>query len=156
MKTTYEEELSRTGSFTYTCSGVSMLPLLRQKKDLFTITKKQGRCKKYDVVLYKRYIKTAESCKTAYVLHRVIEVRENDYVILGDNCLNKEYGISEEDIIGVMTAFVRNGKEYSVENKAYRMYAVVWYYLYPLRRLWKKCRISVRKMLNIRNKEDDK
>ena len=156
MKTTYEEELNRTGSFTYTCNGVSMLPMLRQQKDLFTIVKKQGRCKKYDVVLYKRYIQTAEECKIAYVLHRVIEVRENDYVILGDNCLNKEYGISEEDIIGVMTAFVRNGKEYSVENKVYRMHAVVWYYLYPIRRLWKKCKIMGRKWISIRNEKDDR
>ena len=139
IKTTYEEELNRKGKFTYTCSGVSMLPLLRQHKDLFTIEKKQGRCKKYDVVLYKRPPKS-------FVLHRVVEVREKDYVILGDNCLNKEYGIRDEDIIGVMTSFVRKGKEYPVSHKGYRMYAAVWYFLYPLRRLWMKCRIICRKL----------
>ena len=105
IKTTYEEELDRTGKITATCRGISMLPLLRQHKDLFTIEKRQGRYKKYDVVLYKRPPKS-------YVLHRVVEVRERDYVILGDNCLNKEYGICDEDILGVMTSFVRGGKEY--------------------------------------------
>lgn len=140
IKTTYEEELNRKGSFTYTCSGVSMLPLLRQHKDLFTIEKKQGRCEKYDVVLYKRPPKS-------YVLHRVVEVRERDYVILGDNCLNKEYGIRDEDILGVMTSFVRNGKEYPVSHKGYRMYAVVWYFLYPLRRVLMKCKIKCRGIL---------
>lgn len=140
IKTTYEEELNRKGSFTYTCSGISMLPLLRQRKDLFTIEKKQGRCEKYDVVLYKRY-------PESYVLHRVVEVREKDYVILGDNCLNKEYGIRDEDIIGVMTSFVRNGKEYSVSHRGYRVYAVVWFKLYPLRRLWMKCKIKCRGIL---------
>lgn len=140
IKTTYEEELNRKGSFTYTCSGISMLPLLRQRKDLFTIEKKQGRCEKYDVVLYKRY-------PESYVLHRVVEVQEKDYVILGDNCLNKEYGIRDEDIIGVMTSFVRNGKEYSVSHRGYRVYAVVWFKLYPLRRLWMKCKIKCRGIL---------
>ena len=140
IKTTYEEELNRKGSFTYTCSGISMLPLLRQRKDLFTIEKKSGRCQKYDVVLYKR---PPES----YVLHRVVEVRENDYVILGDNCLNKEYAIKDEDIIGVMTSFVRNGKEYTVDHKGYRIYSKVWCFLYPLRKLWKKFRILCGKVL---------
>ena len=133
IKTTYEEELDRKGKFTYTCSGVSMLPLLRQHKDLFTIEKKQGRCEKYDVVLYKRPPKS-------FVLHRVVEVREKDYVILGDNCLNKEYGIRDEDILGVMTSFIRNGKEYPVSHRGYRLYARVWYVLYPLRRFWKRCK----------------
>ena len=53
-KSTFEQELERKGNITYTCRGISMLPLLRQKRDLFTITKKQGRCRKYDVALYKR------------------------------------------------------------------------------------------------------
>lgn len=140
IKTNYEEELNRKGKFTYTCSGVSMLPLLGQHKDLFTIEKKQGRCKKYDVVLYKCPPKS-------YVMHRVVEVRENDYVILGDNCLNKEYGIRDEDIIGVMTSFVRDGKEYSVSHRGYRMYAAMWYFLYPLRKAWRKCKSKCRRIL---------
>jgi len=128
IKTTYEEELDRSGYFTYTCSGVSMLPMLRQYRDLITIDKKQGRCKKFDVVLYKRN-------SGAYVLHRIVKVCENDYVILGDNCLNKEYGIKDEDIIGVLRSFVRNGKEYSVCHKGYQLYVRAWYLLYPLRRI---------------------
>lgn len=129
-KTTFEKELERKGTITYTCKGVSMLPLLRQKRDLFTVTKRQGRCKKYDVALYRR-------ADGAYVLHRVVKVCEDGYVILGDNCLNKEYGIKDEDILGVMTSFVRDGKEYSVDAWLYRVYVKVWYALYPIRRLWK-------------------
>lgn len=140
IKTSYEEELKRKGSFTYTNMGTSMLPLLRQQKDLFTIEKKQGRCKKYDVVLYKRPPKS-------YVLHRVVEVREQDYVLLGDNCMNKEYGILDEDILGVMISFVRNGREYPVSHKGYRMYAVVWYFLYPLRKFCMKCKLRCNRLL---------
>lgn len=140
IKTTYEEELNRTGKFTYTCKGVSMLPLLHQQKDLFTIEKKQGRYHKYDVVLYKRPPKS-------FVLHRIVEVREQDYVILGDNCINKEYGIRDEDILGVMTSFVRNGREYSVEQRGYRIYSELWYRIYPLRKLWMKGKIRCKKII---------
>ena len=138
IKTTYEEELARSGNFTHTFRGVSMRPLLIQGRDMFTITKKQGRCNKYDVVLYKRP-------PASYVLHRVVEVREQDYVILGDNCLNKEYGIRDEDIVGVMTSFVRKGKEYSVSHRGYRVYSVVWYKLYPLRRFFMRMKTWIKK-----------
>jgi hypothetical protein len=67
-----------------------MLPMLREGKDLFTVVKKgPERCKAGDVVLYRR--------GSHYILHRVIEVREKDYVILGDNCVNREYGITDDD-----------------------------------------------------------
>ena len=135
-KTTFEEELERKGRLTYICVGVSMLPLLRQRRDIITIEKKHGRCKKYDVALYKRP-------NGSYVLHRVVEVREKDYVILGDNCVNKEYGITEENILGVMTSFVRDGREYSVNNGLYRFYSKLWYALYPIRRALKKTKAAV-------------
>lgn len=140
IKTTYEEELERTGSFTLTNVGVSMLPMICQGRDLFTISKREGRCSKYDVVLYKRP-------PAAYVLHRIVEVRDNDYVILGDNCYNKEYGITDKDIIGVMTSFVRKGKTYTVKHRGYRLYAVVWYKIYPIRRIYMRFKITIKKIL---------
>lgn len=146
IKTSYEEELNRKGSFTYTNVGISMLPLLCQGRDLFTISKKQGRCKRFDVVLYKRP-------PASYVLHRVVEVREDSYVILGDNCINKEYGIKDEDIIGVMTSFVRKGKEYPVTNKGYCIYARVWYFLYPVRKMWMKAKIKALSRFRKRNEK---
>ena len=113
----YEEYIEKNGSLTYTNVGTSMMPLLRQGKDLFTVTKRNGeKCKKGDVVLYKKP-------PNKYILHRIVEVRKNDYVILGDNCINKEYGIKDIDIIGVMTSYVRNGKEHSIYDKSYRLYS---------------------------------
>ena len=104
---------------TYTNVGVSMLPLLRQGRDLFILEKKgPERCRVGDVVLYRRGEK--------YVLHRVVEVREKDYVILGDNCVAREYGITDDDVIAVMTGFVRSGKEHSVTDFGYRLYSALW------------------------------
>lgn len=115
----FEEYLEQNGSMTYTNVGVSMLPLLRQGKDLFIVRKKgPERCKVGDVVLYRR--------RDQYVLHRVVEVREQEYVILGDNCIAREYGIADEDVIGVMTGFVRGGKEHEVSEYGYRIYSFFW------------------------------
>ena len=98
-KLTLEECLAENGFLTYRIRGVSMQPMLRQGRDLFTVIPKgPERCKKYDVVLYRRQ-------SDPYVLHRIIEVRPDSYVILGDNCIAKEYGIRDEDILGVLTSF---------------------------------------------------
>ena len=131
-KITYEEYLEKNGTLIYRNVGVSMLPLIKQGRDLFIVQKKsENRCKKYDVVLYKR-------ADEKYVLHRIIKVNENDYIIRGDNCVNKEYGIKDEDIIGVMTSFIRKGKEYSVDNRLYKIYSVLWCKLYFLRRIYQR------------------
>lgn len=129
-----EEYLDRYGTLTYTNVGVSMLPLLRQGKDLFTVEKKgEARCKRGDVVLYRRP-------PDKYVLHRVIEVRPDDYVILGDNCVMKEYGIRDADILGVMTGYVRNGKAHKVTETGYRLYTAYCLRLAPVRVFFKKAK----------------
>ncbi|MBR2735895.1 MAG: S24/S26 family peptidase [Firmicutes bacterium] len=123
----YEAFLDRHGRLTYTNVGVSMLPLLRQGRDLFTVEKKTAdRCQVGDVVLYRRP-------PDQYVLRRIIEVRAEDYVILGDNCVRKETGIRDEDILAVLTGFVRKGKEYTVRDRAYCAYTFFWLHTIALR-----------------------
>jgi hypothetical protein len=135
----YEEYLEQNGSMTYSNVGVSMMPLLKQGRDLFTVKKKgKQRCKKYDVVLYRRP-------PSHYVLHRVIKVRAHDYVILGDNCMAREYGIRDEDILAVMVSFVRNGREHSVEESACRLYTFIWLHTAPARIFMKKIILRLRK-----------
>ncbi|HAM69066.1 MAG TPA: hypothetical protein DCP68_05590 [Ruminococcus sp.] len=134
IKTGYEEYLAAHGTLTYSNVGVSMMPLLRQGRDLFTVRAKgKARCKKYDVVLYRRP-------PAHYVLHRVIEVREKDYVILGDNCIMKETGITDADIIGVMTEFYRDGKRHTTDELPYRIYSRAVVAAAPLRTAWRKLR----------------
>ena len=124
---TYEEYLDKNGVMTYTNRGTSMLPLLKQGRDLFTVRKKGAqRCKKYDVVLYRRP-------PDKYVLHRIVEVRSDSYVILGDNCLNKEFGITDDDIIGVMTGYVRKGKEHNIKEFGYWLYSRYIVAFHPFR-----------------------
>lgn len=122
----FEKILNTTGYLSYRIEGVSMRPLLRQGLDVVQIIKKgTGRCKKFDAVLYK--------VKDKYILHRIIEVRETEYVILGDNCLRKEYGITDEQILGVLIGIIKNGKHIRTTDKAYLLYVHLWCAIYPLR-----------------------
>ena len=79
-----------------------------------------------------------------YVLHRIVEVRPNDYVILGDNCVVKEYGIKDKDILGVMTGFVRNGRQHTVKDTSYRLYTAYIMNMMPVRIIVKKVYFKLR------------
>ena len=141
INTTYEEYLEKHGEMTYSNVGVSMMPLLKQGRDLFTVKKKgKKRCKKYDVVLYRRP-------PNNYVLHRIIEVRKNDYVILGDNCINKEYGITDDDILGVMTRYVHKGKEHTVNETGYRLYSHIWCDLAVIRIFFMRVKLKLKRLI---------
>ncbi|MCF0134297.1 MAG: S24/S26 family peptidase [Blautia sp.] len=125
---TFEEELNRKGHIVYTNHGVSMLPLLRQGRDVMIIEKKgPNRCGKYDVVLFKRP-------NGQYILHRILKVREQDYYIVGDNCRKGEY-VREEQILGILTGIVRKQKRINVTDRTYRLYVHLWCDLFPIRSL---------------------
>lgn len=116
---TIEAEIEKHGTGIFTNVGDSMMPLLRQRRDIIHISKVEGRLKKYDVLLYKRD-------NGQYVLHRILKVRKNDYVICGDNRTGMEEGITDRHIIGVMTGVSRDGKFLSVNDKKYKLYVMIW------------------------------
>ena len=124
---TFEEILLTIGYLVYTNVGTSMVPLLRQRRDIIEIRRKDPatRCKRYDVVLYKRGDK--------YILHRVLKVRPNDYIICGDHNIWREYGITDAQILGVMTRVIRNGKSITPDNFGYKFYVHLWCDFYHVR-----------------------
>ena len=121
---TFEDMLKRDGRLVYKTKGYSMNPMLYQNRDVVVISAKEKRLKKHDVAFYRR--------GNDHILHRVIKVRENDYLIRGDNTYRLEI-VPEEDVLGVLTAFVRNGKEYSCTDTAYLRYVRFWCAVYPFR-----------------------
>lgn len=133
--TTFEEILAQQGVLMYTNTGTSMMPLLRQHRDVLIIrTKPEGRLSRLDVPLYKRD-------NGQYILHRVLWVREHDYVLCGDNQWYPERGITDRHIIGVLDAVVRDGRtiplratpEHPNVSWKYRFYVHLWCDLYLLR-----------------------
>ncbi len=126
QRMTFEEVLDRDGVIAYTNVGYSMMPLLRQRKDIIEIRKKEpGRCKKYDVVLYKRQNK--------YILHRILKVLPDGYIIAGDHNVFIETDIKDKDILGIMTRVVRDGKTITPDNIWYKAYVHLWCDFYPIR-----------------------
>ena len=136
----FEEELERSGKLVYTTVGVSMNPLIKQDRDLSIIEKPKERLKKFDVALYKR-------ANGQYVLHRVVKVLEDGYVILGDNCCFKEYNIKDSQILGVLTSLVRNGKEIDLNSFGYKLYVRARYAHYPVRVIISKTKRFLRKLI---------
>lgn len=133
---TVKEELMRSGNIMFPNKGVSMMPLIRQGKDLMIIEKRnKTRFKKHDVVLFERL-------NGALVLHRISDVLDDGYMILGDNCINKEY-VKEESVLGIMTGLLRNGKRLKLDSVGYKTYVKFWTGIYPLRRILMKLKAKL-------------
>ena len=129
MSRTIEKQLREEGFYVSTTSGVSMRPMLRDRRDRVIIRAiTDERLSKWDLPLYR-----APSGK--YLLHRIIGLTEDGrYIIRGDNTYQKEY-VSQEAILGVMTEFYRGEKHILATDKSYRRYAAFWHAIYPLRKL---------------------
>lgn len=125
-----KEILDKTGTYTGLTMGSSMQPLIHQQKDNIIVVKNKGRLKKYDVPVY-----ITSSGK--YVMHRIIKVCDDHYVIVGDNLLAKEY-VTDDMICGVLVGFYKNGKHYVDCRKSvlYKIYSRLWVALLPVRPLF--------------------
>lgn len=123
---TFEDVLNRDGVLVYTNIGYSMMPLLRQRRDIIEIRKMEsGRYKKYDVVLYKR--------GDRYILHRILKVLPGGYIIAGDHNTFIEKDVTDNMILGVMTRVVRDGKTITPDSLWYKVYVHLWCDVYPVR-----------------------
>ena len=129
---TIEEVLKEDGVFVSTTAGMSMYPMLRNRRDTIIVKPYEGRLKKYDIPLYKR--------NGTYILHRIVKVLPDSYVICGDNCEQREYDISDKQILGVLKGFYREDKEVDMQGWKYRLYARFWCFTFPIRIGYRKIR----------------
>lgn len=145
------EKLENGGTVTFTPSGTSMLPMLRDSKDVVVLRKHSGRLNMFDVALF-RY-KNGQ-----YVMHRVIDVEaDGSYVMCGDNQFVKERGVKDSDIIGVVTAFYRKGTPYSMNSILYKLYVQLWYRTTLARRIYGFSKRKVTKLFGLdENKKSKK
>ena len=113
--------------------GNSMRPLLRDKKDIVTVRKIEGKLKVNDVLLYRK----ADS--EDLILHRILKITNDGLIIRGDNVYYKETDVTPDRIVGVMSGFERNGKYYDCKkSKIYKLYVVYVRLSYPIRRVIRK------------------
>lgn len=122
-----KEALDKTGKYTGLTSGTSMEPLIHHKKDNIIVVKNKGRLQKYDVPVY-------ITDNGRYVMHRIVKVCSDHYVIVGDNLTVKEY-VTDDMICGQLVGFYKNGKKYiDCKNSfLYKLYSRAWVALLPVR-----------------------
>ena len=121
--------LEKHGFYCATVHGYSMYPLLFDHKDSVYIEKAES-FKKYDVVLFQR--KSGQ-----LVLHRILGFENDTLLICGDNEFKIEK-VKKEQVLGKMTEFSRNDKEYTVDNFWYKMYVKIWCFSFFTKRILKK------------------
>ena len=112
--TKFEDEIKKSGCIVYKNSGNSMMPLLRENRDLAVISEIKSPPVKYDTVLFRRE-------NGSYVLHRIFGVRDDYYLIGGDNrCFEEK--IPKTQLIGVLTAVIRDGRQINTTDGEYLEY----------------------------------
>ena len=130
--TNFEEELERTGYLVYTNKGVSMMPLLREGRDVMIIRARRTGFQRNDAVIFKRD-------NGQYVLHRITKrLPDGRYFIIGDHCIGGEL-VQEDHILGVLSEVRRDGRTIRVTDFGYRLYVLT----VPLRRFVLRARIGV-------------
>ena len=122
----FEEQLALHGKIIYTNVGDSMMPLIKQGRDVLVIETPKAPLKVGDVPLYKR-----DTGK--YVLHRIIAKRKNGYYICGDNRAWVEKGITDRHVIGVLTGIIRDGKELPISKAEGGFYKFYMCRLFPIK-----------------------
>lgn len=144
--TTFEEQLAVRGQICFTNVGRSMMPLLREGRDIMVIDKKGAEpCKNHDAVLFKRY---GVHGRGAYVMHRILRVnKDGTYWIVGDACIKGET-VNEDQILGILTAVIRDGKRINVTDKKYRLYVFFVASLWPLHHVWLYTRNFFRRVIS--------
>ena len=128
-KLSFEDVIAQRGELIYTHVGDSMYPLIREDRDLLVIKAISAPLKRLDIPLYKR-------ADGRYILHRIVKTGNDGFVICGDNCLDREYDVRDDMIIGVLTDIIRNGKKRSVYSVSNRIYAHLWCDTFIIRRLF--------------------
>ena len=110
-----EDVLREKGLYVSTTAGVSMYPMLRDRRDTIMIRPAEGRLKKYDVPLYRR--------GKAYVLHRIVKVLPDSYVIFitKDDAPGKgvirHFAFATDDVDACVEAVKAAGYEVFIEPK---------------------------------------
>lgn len=137
-----QTKLDLGGTVELSVTGTSMLPLLVAGKDKVVISPPL-KININDIIFYRRN-------DGHFVLHRVVDIDSRGYVLCGDNQWQKEYGITDENVIGVVTEIIKNGTSIEVTDKKYLKYCQRWLktlkFRKPLISVMSKIRAIKRKM----------
>lgn len=114
---------------TLTVKGVSMSPFMVHMRDQAELGPFDPTAlKPGDVVL-------AKVSTGSFVLHRLVDRRDDKLKLWGDGNLKGREYCTVDDVMGLMTAVIRKGKRYDVNGFVWRSYSVFWRVFSPFRRI---------------------
>ncbi len=123
-----QEVLDSGGEFQLYPRGSSMLPLIREGRDWVMLAQKEKILHRNDIILYHR-------SDGSFVLHRIVKIRKDGYVLCGDNQIQLETGIQEDQVIALVKEIGRKGRSISNHSFWLRLYEWIWCCL-PFRKLY--------------------
>ena len=115
-----EQCLQELGYAVVPVRGTSMWPLLKEGKTRVQVEAKEGKqVRKGDIVLYRRKNGTL-------VLHRIIKVEDDTFLVCGDHQWKQMEQVQEEQILAVAQGFFKNGNYIDEKTWWYRLYKRFW------------------------------
>ena len=102
-------------------TGNSMLPFYKDNQTIVML-KKFNNYQKYDVVL--------ALYQNKVILHRIIKIKDNYFILRGDGLVTKEK-VNINNVFGKVVSFETNNKKV----KAYKFKVRLWMFLRPFRSL---------------------
>lgn len=118
-KTDYKTALENSGVITVVPKGNSMWPFIKGGKCTVIIKKPQSPINQMDVVLFQRE-------NGDFVLHRVINVQQDNLVVKGDN-FDYQENISLSNVLGVVEGFYYKKNYTASNNPKYIKQVHKWY-----------------------------
>ena len=134
-----QTQLEKGQPFRFKPGGISMMPTIRPQRDIVIVGPLPEQLKKYDLPLYRRD-------NGAFVLHRIVKTGET-YTCVGDGQFQYEPGIRRDQMVAIVTAIIRDGKEISVRSPLYRLYCRIWHGTRKIRHVIKWPRYHARRIL---------
>lgn len=110
--------------------GTSMYPMFISGEDEAIIAPADAaRLKRGDVVVYRR----DPQAGGLLVMHRIYKREGDAFYLVGDNQSNVEGPLRADQMRGILVAWVRGGRYYTVKNIGYRIFFELWLLMLPLR-----------------------
>ena len=125
--TQVETEIAAGRSVRFKVKGSSMYPLLREGKDEVTLSELTREPQVMDILLF-RY-------KGKHLLHRIISISGDIYIIQGDGIYLSKEICQRNDIVGIVTEIHKQGKTHVLTtSKRAKFYILCWHKLRFCRR----------------------
>ena len=131
MESLYEliaVQLQNGGKANLVVTGSSMKPMLVENRDMVVLEPITRELVPGDITLHRRE-------NGRFVLHRIIRLTPEGYLLSGDNQWILET-VTREQMLAVVTGFTRKGISHTLQEPSYRLYRWAWVKLFCLRKLY--------------------